>query len=540
MSEANLPPHDPVQPQPGIYPPTYQGSLQPHTPAQAEASASDEWQSVPLPQAIQAQDLGLAPDRNGAHLSSSVSPSHAAEVTVATERETELLSLIHDLNACNDHLLQRVAQLEDALETSQTALQAEIVRSQDQPTPSLTQAAAPHPQIAQLISDLDYAQQDLKQQRVLNETLKAQLAASHQQIAQLERECALLRQRDGEQSQALSRAESNCRDLRVRLQRQQRYTLQFKVALEKSLDVAAHRSEATTYGYENVADNGSDSVVETGNSPSIVAMPKIQRIQPWSADATPIQSEPALETLIQGIGVRSKQPPAPAAADQRPDPQPQNPPSVNSQPPAVPRVEADPEAETLLWKDLERVIDAAASGVPSTSPELNRAETGSTQSEGLTQSEPQEGSVSSESEPLMIETPMPELTQSNQPEPPQFTEPSPWGAPLPAPATQQNPPEQAKTDSGGDPQPIISQPVIHQSENLPAPDALTLKQEVAAALMARAQNLQSPENATGLPPALTYQNAPSSPSPIVHPLRPQKKIKSLAAVQLPNFPRRKS
>ncbi|MEM8546175.1 MAG: hypothetical protein AAGF66_19540, partial [Cyanobacteria bacterium P01_H01_bin.119] len=117
MSDTNFPPNDSAQPPAG-----HQSS------ASSQSQAS--WQSVPLPHVIQPDDLQTAPD-------AFVSEPVAVDGVVTGDREAELLQLIQDLNSCNDHLLQRVAHLEDALETSQTALQSEIARSQD--------AGAPHP-----------------------------------------------------------------------------------------------------------------------------------------------------------------------------------------------------------------------------------------------------------------------------------------------------------------------------------------------------------------------------------------------------------
>ena len=46
------------------------------------------------------------------------------------QRETELLTLIHDLNECNDVLLGRVSQLETTIETQQKQIKAESAQSQ--------------------------------------------------------------------------------------------------------------------------------------------------------------------------------------------------------------------------------------------------------------------------------------------------------------------------------------------------------------------------------------------------------------------------
>jgi predicted RNase H-like nuclease (RuvC/YqgF family) len=150
------------------------------------------------------------------------------------------VQLIQDLNQCNDALLLRVTELEDDLERSQVALQAEIERNQAQPG-ALPAVATPGPvqqQIAQLLSELDIANDGLRRTTIHNETLQAELEVNQQRVAQLERECTLLQQRFSEKNTALHQAEETCRDLKARLHRQQRYTLQFKAALERCLNMS--------------------------------------------------------------------------------------------------------------------------------------------------------------------------------------------------------------------------------------------------------------------------------------------------------------
>jgi hypothetical protein len=71
-----------------------------------------------------------------------------------------------------------------------------------------------------------------------NEALQAELDVNQQRVAQLERECTLLQQRFNEKTVALQQAENTCHDLKSRLHRQQRYTLQFKAALGKMSEYA--------------------------------------------------------------------------------------------------------------------------------------------------------------------------------------------------------------------------------------------------------------------------------------------------------------
>jgi hypothetical protein len=183
----------------------------------------------------------------------------------------DLISLIQELNQCNSALLDRVSQLEDALEQSQSTL-------------ALAEpAAAPMPQdlpkaqeqITTLYNQLEFAHQTNQRQQILLETLTAQLEASQERVAQLERETSLVQQRYTEQVQTLTQTESSCRELQARLHRQQRYTLQFKAALEKCLEVPMPQYE----GQEAPSATAGDYLF----------LPKAQRIKPWTAptDTTP-------------------------------------------------------------------------------------------------------------------------------------------------------------------------------------------------------------------------------------------------------------
>jgi hypothetical protein len=205
---------------------------------------------------------------------------------------TDLITLIRELNQCNGALMDRVSQLEEDLEASQGALQAEVGRTHDQrgghhvvpsfqsqplqPVSNPQDWATVQEQITTLFNQLEFAHQTNQRQQILIETLTGQLENGQERVAQLEREAALLQQRYNEQTQLLSKSEGTCRDLQARLQRQQRYTLQFKAALEKCL-------EMPTPPYEvGLVAEAPEATVALA---SLSFLPKTQRIQPWSAHA---------------------------------------------------------------------------------------------------------------------------------------------------------------------------------------------------------------------------------------------------------------
>jgi hypothetical protein len=202
------------------------------------------------------------PKENGSE--ASLHPTEPPEVA-------DLVSLIQELNQCNSALLDRVSQLEEALEQSHSALPS--IESTEPKPQNLFQAQE---QITTLYNQLEFAHQTNQRQQILLETLTDQLEASQERVAQLERETSLLQQRYTEQSQVLAQTEGNCRDLQTRLYRQQRYTLQFKAALEKCLEVPVPQYEGQDLPSAQTAGD-------------YLFLPKAQRIKPWAAqsDAMP-------------------------------------------------------------------------------------------------------------------------------------------------------------------------------------------------------------------------------------------------------------
>lgn len=432
--------------------------------AASETSGPATGMAAPLDEALDEASLD--------ETSKAASP---AETGTAPSPEPEnVIQLIQDLNQCNDALLLRVSELEEALERSQVALQAEIERHQAAPG-GLPLTAVPGPvqhQIAQLLSELEIANDGLRRTTIHNETLHAELDVNQQRVAQLERECTLLQQRFSEKSTALHQAEETCRDLKARLHRQQRYTLQFKAALEKCLNMAAgpaavESSPAIAPGQLTL---GAPQMSAAADPSQPIGLPRSQQIQPWSAGGEAPANSPDLTQLLRGLqrassgtgrggGAPASHPaiepvqaprfaPEIAPAATQPDPMPSFPEALPTviTPPEVALAPADP------W--LEEEVAEPPDATPSV-----------------------------------------------------FTEPSPWGEPI-AP-------------------PVMTAPV-------PAPT------DVAPPAMPAAAPAVSATAPAPLPmpvPAYLTAGAQVSPSPLVYPLRSQKKIKSIAAVELPNFGR---
>lgn len=172
-------------------------------PPASEANESErEWETVDFPGAIDLDELD----------------SDASQP--AESEPTEPIALIQHLIQRNRELSERIAELE----------------GDETPDDSDPEVESPQAQIDRLSRELDDSQQLVQRQQLLLEDLQEDLKHYQHQMAQMERECVLTQQRYEEQCQQLWDAEATCRELRSRLNRQQRQTLQFKAALEKTLD----------------------------------------------------------------------------------------------------------------------------------------------------------------------------------------------------------------------------------------------------------------------------------------------------------------
>lgn len=473
----------------------------------------DIWETVSLPGTLSGEAIAAAIDQ----------PKAMPEGMITQERENELLTLIHDLNECNDALLARTSQLEATLETSRLAWEAELEKAKATQAKMASQITAEQvaaqqaaqnaqQQVAKLVSQLDSAEQTCSRQRLINENLQTELSNRQERIIQLEHECALTTQQHATEAQARIKAETTSRDLRSRLQRQQRYTLQFKAALEKSLSVSARPASAETTA---------ESVRPISFKES-VAMPKAQRIMPWVAGSVSAFTgiDPHLETLIRGVSKSAEASEATEATTEASDCQ----------------SAADREAEAVLWQDLERVMiddsEVTVLSVPEdetatvesaqkspalegsaaiTSPQLNwqaqaKAVISKAAVDKVAAQSPHELSQSAQTPSTSTEdaTAMaPDVAQSfaaatGQPSNAEigFTEPSPWGM---------------------------------LSESLSAPQPT----ENAVA---------EPAQAAALPPTgyMPVVDDTAAVSPLVRPMRSPKKLSSLSAVQLPTFEKAKA
>lgn len=405
------------------------------------------------------QDIELAPtvDVNNAN--------ELPDVLEQRSNDADWFALAQKMRQRNRRLLDQVTQLRQGLKEAQETLQLEQIRGRERETLLAQQSEelnTTQEQLTRLFQTLEASHQAAQRQQILIETLSEQLQSSQERVAQLERECALTQQSYNEQAHQLLQAANTCRELRTRLHRQQRQTLQFKAALEKSLEMsAANRFQSPQPPLRSLM----------GPQPPLVY--KTQPIQPWSAEAEDLESEfnadPMWNRPLQ-IELLSNPyaSPVEAWAVKRPEQTEQRATSTNTSDltPTEPTKAEDITATELEFEQqllAEMTSLAEASGLLESS--LNQAD----------------------AEALEI---VPE-----EPEEPEESASPPGDAQL----------ESRESDS---------------------------EAQIWGEQLEEAPDIDEPDQANDV--ILPQSNWPS---PVLYPLRPPKKRKSLAAIDLPSFPR---
>ncbi|MCL1466370.1 hypothetical protein [Argonema galeatum] len=406
----------------------------------------------------------------------------------------ELVSLSEALRQQNTDLIEHTEQMEKLLDECHSALQLQIERSQTAETRFAQQAIelqTTQAQLTRLFREMETSHQVAQRQQILIETLNEQLQSSQERVAQLERQCALTQQRHNEQSQLLLQSETACGELQDRLQRQQRYTLQFKAALDKCLDMPTIKESTAT---SNIA---ATTAISQSNPQNILELPrtlfKPQPIQPWSA--APESPEQDIDSdrvsLDVGLPILDEEEYSVQASgfNYETNPKSSYDRDLRDATPLLSKIDADIDVFvnpflSAAESNLELESDLSAGRTTDSTPNISLAEEDLWQElERLTQDTMLSEKATSP------ENPVPELAQ--------------WQDAIDVAA--------------------------YKSEDYPAAES-ELLEPTAFCESGIVRALATDESGSS-------GQAPNWPSPVVYPQRTPKKIKSLAAIDLPTFPR---
>ncbi|MDM9380529.1 hypothetical protein QUB80_07400 [Chlorogloeopsis sp. ULAP01] len=412
----------------------------------------------------------------------------------------QLLALNEELRSANNELYEQVEHLKAALAESEETLQLQTKRSTIAETMLKQQAqelAATQEQIKSLFQQLETAVSTVQTQEIFIESCKGQLEISQNRLAQLERECALLQTKHNEQSHQLLQSENSCRELRSRLMRQQRQTLQFKAALEKCLDT-------TVPSYDSLEDNAQSSVSNrhTTHSKQANSIFSNQRpIRPWSAESESFEDEP--NKVWQELN--------------SPTHQWENP--TTSIPSSAKDKSIQENPTPIQSSATDKLGDQAplAANQPNIEPEINSSHPSAT---------------ASSSEQPNLEEQLNNLFQTFFTAQPASTSPQPMAAEGVEVDVEKSDEVLAQTESFATPCDDAEESV---NNNITSPD--TNSEDDLDDWIETSQLFpqDSPETSVPQQPMTDDSTHSHSPSPLLYPQRPPKGRKSLASVELPNF-----
>lgn len=219
--------------------------------------------------------------------------SEITEVSIVEDDDIPLtqdwFNLARKLRGQNRQLLDTIVTLEQALSASRQELQDYQERSRhhnsllSQQTAQLQSTQAKN---SRLLEQLQTSQVQLKQEQSHLESLQKELQSIQEAFARLERESALLKEETLQNKHQVVLKEEQIRELQQRLQRQQRYSLQYKSALDQCL---SRHGKKTNPSQPTKLDT-----IDERTSPNIVS------IQPWSSSVE--------EEAAPSVGSSSPQP----------------------------------------------------------------------------------------------------------------------------------------------------------------------------------------------------------------------------------------
>jgi hypothetical protein len=226
----------------------------------------DAWETVAFPDAI--IDVSGLPEAASIDIVSSLESQNQTLRDRVSYLETTL-------SQSQSHLCQEVARWESLALRGDARLQAAVQTQEQTIAQYINELTESQQKIAEVFTQLEHAHQSAQRQQIVMETLNTQLRNSQERVAQLERECAGVHQQNVDQAQQILQQAHQVQDLQSRLQRQQRYTLQYKAALEKSLDVVTPATPAIPALLSETTANQLAA--------KHVTMPKPCPVKPWSA-----------------------------------------------------------------------------------------------------------------------------------------------------------------------------------------------------------------------------------------------------------------
>lgn len=142
----------------------------------------------------------------------------------------------------NEQLKTKISQLETVIEEQKQQIKVQVIKNQDYSNLEENQQE----KLKQFQSKIREKEEQIINQKSTIDELIQELEKIQEQTARLERECSLLQDSYNEQQNQLQQAEKENKELKIRLQRQQRYNIQYKTALDQVINASSRENSVNS------------------------------------------------------------------------------------------------------------------------------------------------------------------------------------------------------------------------------------------------------------------------------------------------------
>ncbi|MBL1209547.1 hypothetical protein [Geminocystis sp. GBBB08] len=142
----------------------------------------------------------------------------------------------------NQELKEKKVELETTIEEQKKQIKVQVIKNQDQNNLIDTQNQKVQElelKIKKYEDKINQKNEQNQKQKLMIDSLNNELKKTQQLAGGLERECSLLQDKYNQIEHQLKQKEKENKELQVRLQRQQRYNVQYKAALDQYLTVSS-------------------------------------------------------------------------------------------------------------------------------------------------------------------------------------------------------------------------------------------------------------------------------------------------------------
>jgi myosin heavy subunit len=183
--------------------------------------------------------LTFNPDESASLFNDSDNSWEVISEEVSRSQEVSAVSVLTPpLLVEHQDLLQEISVYKQALSEAERQIEGQARRSQSTDQLIAQQAEELNKvqeHLAYTVAEFQVYQEESQRQQFQVETLAQNTATSQSRTAELERECSLLQENCEEKGHQIKVLEQQLEEVRARLQRQQRYAIQYKTALEQCL-----------------------------------------------------------------------------------------------------------------------------------------------------------------------------------------------------------------------------------------------------------------------------------------------------------------